>query len=260
MARRKKKRGGGFDFEATLLGTRDDKRPGIEIAHFMGFGVVSYVLDLGRLGLPRDVTSTDDMMRFEKVIPNSIGGGDTFNIIEMVKLAGREPEPDLVEWLRRLKMIVYNEELDRLIAAGEVTHRDGALEFFRFVEGLGLETALGSLTPKKQAEKLFAASGIDLWFKVGRIVLLENVKNKKPAPDVYIETARRMVVGTDEQIVFGDSLNDVKAGIDAGSIVIATPTVTTPSYTAKLLDAGAIAVFESWRDPALYDLMRQLAA
>ena len=246
-----------FDFEGTIVGTPDEENPEIEIAHYMGFGVVAYVLDLD---LPRDVNSTADMMAFEEAIPHSIGGGDGFNLTEMVKLAGRESEATLVEWLRRLKMLVYNDELDRLIAAGRVGWRPGAQQFFEFVEGLGLDTALGSLTPRKQAERLFEASGINNRFKAERIVLLEDVKNKKPAPDVYLETARRMDVSPSQQLVIGDSLNDVKAAVAAGSRVIAMPTVTTPAYTKDLMDNGAMAVFTSWGDQELYDLVAGLAS
>ena len=51
------------------------------------------------------------------------------------------------------------------------------------------------------------------------------VDNGKPAPDIYIEAARRMGVNPKDCLVFEDSLSGVQSGKSAGCYVIAVPDV-----------------------------------
>mmetsp|Transcript_2792 Transcript_2792/g.5815 ORF Transcript_2792/g.5815 Transcript_2792/m.5815 type:complete len:289 (-) Transcript_2792:152-1018(-) len=51
----------------------------------------------------------------------------------------------------------------------------------------------------------------------------ENVKNGKPAPDIYLEAAKRLGVHPSECLVFEDALTGAKAGKSAGCRVIAVP-------------------------------------
>ena len=49
------------------------------------------------------------------------------------------------------------------------------------------------------------------------------VKKGKPAPDIYIEAARRLKVDPSECLVFEDALSGVKSGKAAGCQVVAIP-------------------------------------
>ena len=51
----------------------------------------------------------------------------------------------------------------------------------------------------------------------------KNVRNGKPAPDIFLETARRLNVHPSECIVFEDSLQGAIAGKAAGCVTIAVP-------------------------------------
>ena len=51
----------------------------------------------------------------------------------------------------------------------------------------------------------------------------ENVRNGKPAPDIFLEAARRLNVHPSECIVFEDSLQGALSGKAAGCVVIAVP-------------------------------------
>jgi beta-phosphoglucomutase-like phosphatase (HAD superfamily) len=233
-----------LDFEGTLVN--------VEQPHFDGFLAVARKLGIEHLGFTRDA------MSFEGLIPGSVGGGDPFNIEEMLKLADEEPADARVEELRLLKMEVYDRALEELV----VRPRSGAQEFVvDFVTNeLWLPIAIGSLTPHEQTRTLFGQSKVDQWFPAGTIVLREDVQRVKPEPDVYLETARRMGIKPSEQLVFEDSGSGLRAAIAAGSSAIAVPVYKTPSYTEKLMRLGAVMVFGSWEDPELYELVGKLTS
>ena len=51
----------------------------------------------------------------------------------------------------------------------------------------------------------------------------ENVKNGKPAPDIYLEAAKRLGVHPSECLVFEDALTGAQSGKSAGCRVVAVP-------------------------------------
>ena len=81
----------------------------------------------------------------------------------------------------------------------------------------------------------------------------------KPAPDVFLETARRMGIDPKNQLVFEDSPNGVRAAIAAGSRAIGMPVVIRGSAVAALVDAGAARIFFDWREINASALITNLA-
>lgn len=66
------------------------------------------------------------------------------------------------------------------------------------------------------------------------------IKHKKPAPDIFLEAARRLQLDPAECIVFEDAINGVQAAKAAGARCIGI----SSSFSAdELMDAGADAVF-----------------
>ena len=74
------------------------------------------------------------------------------------------------------------------------------------------------------------------------------VKNGKPAPDIYLEAARRLGVKPEECLVFEDALSGVKSGKTAGCQVVAIP---DPRYTPE---ERAVFVTEGGADMVLNSL------
>jgi HAD superfamily hydrolase (TIGR01509 family) len=73
----------------------------------------------------------------------------------------------------------------------------------------------------------------------------EQVKQGKPAPDVFLFAAKQMQVSPDRCVVIEDSLTGVRAGVAAGMNVLgyAGGSHIPPGHQAKLLSEGAIEVF-----------------
>ncbi len=60
------------------------------------------------------------------------------------------------------------------------------------------------------------------------IVSSDEVDHGKPAPDVYLEAARRLGVDPADCLVVEDSINGVRAGLAAGMTVVLIPNVAVP--------------------------------
>lgn len=61
----------------------------------------------------------------------------------------------------------------------------------------------------------------------------DNIKNGKPAPDIFLEAAKRISVEPENCIVFEDSINGIKAAYNAGMKPIMIPDMIEP--TAEIL-------------------------
>lgn len=60
------------------------------------------------------------------------------------------------------------------------------------------------------------------------IVSSDEVEHGKPAPDVYLEAARRLAVDPSECVVVEDSVNGVRSGRAAGMAVVLVPNTSVP--------------------------------
>lgn len=227
-------KGVAFDMEGPLVDT--------DRYHFSGFFIVAQKLGIEHMGF------TEDPLSFEKLIPGVIGGGDLYIFKNLLRMANQKITPARIDEMRTYKMNNYNEAF----VTSKLASRTGVKEIVRYVKNvLNLPIAIGSATPREKAKLLFEQSGIGDWFPKENIVLREDVKNSKPDPEVYLETARRMGIKPSEQLVFEDSAIGTEAGVAAGSEVIAMSLYDMPYFHKKLKDLGASKFFTSWSDPEL---------
>ena len=139
-----------------------------------------------------------------QLLPHFIGGPDIEVMRDIWELSDKQVPPE--ELLRRKQ-----EHYERLLKTMDIAPRPGFVEFLREVWHLGLEVSIGSLTPSSQARGLLARSGVGRLIGEKNIVLAEDVKNHKPAPDVFLRTAALMGIQAQYQIVFEDSPRGVQA-------------------------------------------------
>jgi len=234
-------KGVAFDLEGPLVDT--------DRYHFSGFFTVAKNLGLESLGF------TDNPLSFEKIIPGAIGGGDLYIFENLLKLANKEITSENIEGAKALKVSNYH----NMFTSTRLASRDGVREVVDYIKNrLNLPISIGSATPKEKAELLFYQSGVSGWFPKEKIVLRDDVKNPKPSPDVYFETARRMGIKTSEQLVFEDSIIGAEAAVASGSVVVAMSLYDMPYFREKFKALGVAKFFTSWSDPELFDFLSTL--
>ena len=122
------------------------------------------------------------------------------------------PEQETICGLGNRKDTHFRRELAR-----QGTHvYEGAIRFLRYVKTAGLKTAVVSAS--KHCAEVIEAAGLASWFDV-RIDGIESERHGlrgKPAPDTFLEAARRLKVAPSRAIVLEDAIAGVEAGRAGG--------------------------------------------
>ena len=137
------------------------------------------------------------------------------------------PEPISDEVVRRLERL-YRERLPLLPGAREAVDRIAA----------GWPLAVASSSNRPLIELVLEIAGIADRFAV--VVSSEEVARGKPAPDVYLETARRLRVSPARIAAVEDSENGLRSAIAAGMRVIAIPNREFPPPETTLHEADVV--------------------
>jgi HAD superfamily hydrolase (TIGR01509 family) len=85
--------------------------------------------------------------------------------------------------------------------------------------GIGVPMSVASNSPRHRVEAAFRIAGLTSYFG-DRIVTFEDVARAKPAPDIYLETARRARVRPKACLAIEDSKAGVASAVAAGCTVI----------------------------------------
>ena len=67
------------------------------------------------------------------------------------------------------------------------------------------------------------------------VVCGADVKNSKPAPDIFLEAARRLGLDIHACLVLEDSYNGVRAGHAAGAVTVMVPDLAQPNGEIRSL-------------------------
>jgi HAD superfamily hydrolase (TIGR01509 family) len=143
----------------------------------------------------------------------------------------------------RLRLEMPDSEIERAIV-GAVVERyrqegapriPGAIETVRRIAA-EVPIAVASSAHPDVISAALQATGLDEVFRV--VVSSDSVAHGKPAPDVYLETARQLGVDPSECLVIEDSRNGVLAAKSAGMTVVLVPnaSVAPAPGTAELAD------------------------
>jgi HAD superfamily hydrolase (TIGR01509 family) len=137
------------------------------------------------------------------------------------------PEEINAEVVRRL-VAVYREELPLLPGAVEA------------VEALAARWPLGlaSSSNRELIDLVLRVSGLERWFAA--TVSSEEVARGKPAPDVYLEAARRLDMPAERCAAVEDSENGILSAKAAGMRVVAIPNPQYPPADEALAAADVV--------------------
>ncbi|MCB0337645.1 MAG: HAD family phosphatase [Bdellovibrionales bacterium] len=172
-------------------------------------------------------------------VPGALGGG-ALKVASIIHSLGGNSLT--IEQIIALELSYYKRSLTRT----EIALRPGVVDLLSALNENKISCAIGSLTAKEQAVHLIEQSGLLDFIPREHIVLKEDVHRLKPAPDVFLETARRLGVVAPQQLVFEDSATGIRAACAAGSIAIAMPVINTKSNVSALRKAGAMSIYDCW--------------
>ena len=115
------------------------------------------------------------------------------------------------------------EEIYRdLVRQSGVSILPGAIELLEALQAQGIPAAVASSTPRSNLDAIFAATGLDRFFKA--VVCGDDVTNGKPAPDVFLLAASKLGLRPDECLVIEDAHAGIEAALAAGMRVLAVAT------------------------------------
>lgn len=118
----------------------------------------------------------------------------------------------------------------------------GVQAFLR--ENAHLPSALCSNAEQANIDFVLERSGLRRYFQV--VLNGNQVANPKPAPDIYIEAARRLGVRMEDCVVFEDSAVGVQAALAAGARVVGIATTVASLPGVELM-------VQDFDDPALQE-------
>lgn len=215
-----------FDVDGTLADTEEAHRQAFNLAF----------LELA-LGWEWNATLYRELLRVS-------GGKERIaHYIDTLRLPASERARlrGLVPLVHGAKTRIYKE----LVESFRLPLRTGVARLIREAREAGLRLAIASTTTLANVEALLSAAlapGSGRWFSV--IETDDAVPRKKPEPDIYVGTLRRMRLPAECCVAFEDSENGVRAARAARLFTVATPT----RWTAGQDFSGAQLVLESLGD------------
>ena len=153
----------------------------------------------------------------------------------------RDVSDDEIAELHRFKTARYAE----LVASGACLLRPGVENAIRAAVSRGQHLAIATTTSRESVNALLSATlGRNAKELFGVIVAGDEVRQKKPAPDVYLEVLHRLGLSNFECLAIEDSRNGLLAASRAGIPVM----ITRSSYFQDDEFDGALAVVGSLDD------------
>lgn len=131
---------------------------------------------------------------------------------------------------------VYARKQHHLYTAIEqegIPTKPGLLELLDLVDHLGLTKAVATSTARVLAIKKLTAAALLPRFDT--LVCGDEVPNGKPAPDIFLAAAQKLVVTPEQCVVLEDSSAGIKAAHAAGMRAIWVPDLIQPTPDMTLL-------------------------
>ncbi len=129
---------------------------------------------------------------------------------------------DMFKWEGKSLELVENEIMDEMAKLmAEVRILPGVLDLIDFYSKKNIPMAIASSSYMRLIN--IAVERLGIKEKIAVIHSAEYEKRGKPAPDIFLSTAKKLHINPEKCLVFEDSVHGVKAGKAAGMIVVAVP-------------------------------------
>jgi HAD superfamily hydrolase (TIGR01509 family) len=153
--------------------------------------------------------------------------------------------------LREPPETINAEVVRRMLARYEVELPvvPGAVEAVRRLDGEGFRLAVASSSNRELIDAVLRRIELAALFEA--TVSSEEVARGKPAPDVYVEAARRLDVAPEKCAAIEDSASGIRAARAAGMRVVAYPNRHYPPSAGILSTADAVIASLDELDAAL---------
>jgi HAD superfamily hydrolase (TIGR01509 family) len=116
------------------------------------------------------------------------------------------------------------------VATKGIRQKDGLLDLLTLLDNRRVPFAIATSSASEESTFCLRAAGLDRRFSV--IVTSDQVANGKPAPDLYLEAARRLHVDPAQCVALEDSEAGILAASRAGMVPVLIPDITPPSDVA----------------------------
>ncbi|MBQ2849203.1 MAG: HAD family phosphatase [Thermoguttaceae bacterium] len=117
------------------------------------------------------------------------------------------------------KIVDRKETAFRESVATHTTPIAGAVDFIRYLAERGVKMAVGSSAPRENVEHILRWLGVRELFG-DRVVAGDEVKNGKPAPEIFLTAAKKLGVPAENCVVIDDARNGVNAGAASGAATV----------------------------------------
>lgn len=111
--------------------------------------------------------------------------------------------------------------------------KPGLAELLETLEEKKLPRIVASSSPRALIQKNLETTGMARYFD--QVVCGADVRHSKPAPDIFLEAARRLGVDIRDCLVLEDSFNGVRAGHAAGAVTVMVPDIAQPDEEIRSL-------------------------
>lgn len=144
-------------------------------------------------------------------------------------ISGNKIDADVNSMLQRREA-----EIERALASKGLKPSNGFNELAKKLKAKGYKVALASSSSRRKIDNVLSALKLENTFSL--IVSANDVEMNKPAPDIYLEAARRLNLGPEECVAVEDSETGVTSAKSAGLKCIALRTRQTAEHNLSAAD------------------------
>ncbi len=135
------------------------------------------------------------------------------------------PTFDADKYFKRVK------ELNHIIINEGVPLMKGAKELLDFLKENNIKTCIGTSTSKDEAHNILVADNLIDYFDA--VVCGDEIKNGKPAPDIYLKCFEKFNVDSSEALIFEDANPGALAALKTGIRLVLVPDLAFLSDDVK---------------------------